>query len=136
MIVGTEVTDLVVSAVGLSVAVIATAVAALAKRSSDSVGDDIREWVGTPNGHGNVVAMLERVLAGQTGQDARLARLEAWQAEVRDGLRRHGERIGAVEQDVAALTARMDEVCRDGCDVDGAVVGSVGGGVGGAHGRW
>jgi hypothetical protein len=32
--------------------------------------------IGEPNGEGNVVQMLERILHGQTGQDVRLARLE------------------------------------------------------------
>lgn len=38
--------------------------------------EQVRHRIGTPNGQGNVIEMLERLLAGQTGQDARLASLE------------------------------------------------------------
>lgn len=39
----------------------------------------MRKAIGTPNGQGNVVEMLGKLLAGQTGQDARLAEIEARQ---------------------------------------------------------
>jgi hypothetical protein len=53
-----------------------------------------RQAVGEPNGAGNVVEMLERILAGQTGQDNRIARLEGGQHQIRE--------------DVARLTGRVD----------------------------
>lgn len=37
----------------------------------------LRRRVGSPNGHGNVMEMLERLLHGQASQDQRLAELEA-----------------------------------------------------------
>jgi len=98
--------------------------------------DELRHRVGTPNGHGNVVQMLETLLGGQAGQDNRIAALEATvnsrtttieavdtmreeiaargarldrhRAEL-DELRasrdRQGERLGAIEQDLAALNS-------------------------------
>ena len=46
--------------------------------------------IGTPNGHGNLVEMMERLLSGQTGQDSRLAVIEARQV-------RQAERLHAIE---------------------------------------
>ncbi|MEZ5350962.1 MAG: hypothetical protein R2714_17455 [Microthrixaceae bacterium] len=37
---------------------------------------EVKRRVGTPNGQGNVIEMLERILHGQTGQDSRLAQIE------------------------------------------------------------
>ena len=51
---------------------------------------DVRDRIGTPNGQGNVVEMMERLLAGQAGQDNRIARLEASDAA-------HDERIRKLE---------------------------------------
>ncbi len=59
---------------------------------------DAASRIGEPNGHGNVVEMLERILAGQVGQDNRIARLEGGQHEIR--------------QDVARLTGRVDVIER------------------------
>jgi hypothetical protein len=71
--------------------------------------DELRHRVGTPNGHGNVVQMLETLLNGQAGLDNRLAALEARSVKTDervDGIASsHGERLGALEQDVAALKA-------------------------------
>lgn len=51
----------------------------------------LSERVGTPNGQGNIVQMLERILRGQTGQDLRLAKLEEGQAN-------HAQRLHLIEQ--------------------------------------
>lgn len=47
--------------------------------------------IGTPNGQGNVVEMLQKILAGQTDQDSRLAHHDTQLAD-------HGARITALEQ--------------------------------------
>lgn len=56
-----------------------------------------REAVGNPNGDGTVVQMLERVLAGQAGQDNRLAKLERGQHDHTVELGRLEGRLSAVE---------------------------------------
>ena len=60
---------------------------ALARRGTKR---ELENRVGTPNGHGNVVEMLERLVTGQAGQDNRLARLERGQLE-------HESRIRSIE---------------------------------------
>lgn len=52
---------------------------------------DIRARLGDPNGNGDIVKMLTRLIDGQAGQDLRLAKLEHGQAE-------HGERISRIER--------------------------------------
>lgn len=59
--------------------------------------------IGTPNGHGNVVEMSEKLLAGQTGQDARIAVLEKTTNRLEAGQRDQGKRLGVVEREVTAL---------------------------------
>lgn len=95
-------------------------------RAAWHLRDEVREMrtdqakrIGTPNGKGNAIQMLERIVSGQAGQDNRLAKLESTVGEMRtevgvlsaharsvdDTLRDRGERIGALEQDVQVLTA-------------------------------
>lgn len=57
--------------------------------------------IGRPNGDGNVVQMLEKVLAGQVGQDNRIARLEGNHHDLRQGQHQ-------IRQDVAHLAGRVD----------------------------
>jgi hypothetical protein len=56
------------------------------------------EAIGRPNGHGNVVEMLEQLLRGQTGQDGRLARLEGWHVDKEERLRDIVVRLGRLEE--------------------------------------
>jgi hypothetical protein len=66
-------------------------VARLARHGTKrEISRELEQRVGTPNGKGNVVEMLERLLTGQTGQDNRLARIEARQID-------HEARIRAIE---------------------------------------
>lgn len=51
---------------------------------------ELEQRVGTPNGHGNVVEMFERLVTGQAGQDNRLAKLERGQLD-------HEGRIRSIE---------------------------------------
>lgn len=78
-------TEVAVAVVG---AIATVAVALIARMSSR---------LGAPNGKGNVVEMLEALLAGQTGQDARLAKLETGQLM-------HAHRLQRIEHHVG-----MDE---------------------------
>ena len=57
-----------------------------------------REAIGEPNGDGTVVQMCERILAGQAGQDNRIARLEGRQHEIRDDLARLTGRVDVIER--------------------------------------
>lgn len=59
---------------------------------------DVRDRIGTPNGQGNVVEMMERLLAGQTGQDNRIARLEGNDLQRGIVQAAHDERIKRLEQ--------------------------------------
>lgn len=43
----------------------------------------LRSRVGTPNGQGTVVQMVERLLAGQVTQDIRIGRLESCMNDLR-----------------------------------------------------
>lgn len=61
-----------------------------AKRTADALTETLDAKVGTPNGKGNVVQMLERLLNGQTGQDSRIAVLETHDLD-------HEFRIRAIE---------------------------------------
>ncbi len=62
---------------------------------------EAREAIGTPNGEGTAIQMLERILAGQAGQDNRIARLEGGQHQLRQDQAR-------TREDVDALTGRVD----------------------------
>lgn len=54
--------------------------------------------IGEPNGSGNVVQMLESILAGQAGQDNRIARLEGGQHEIRTHVARLEGRVDVIER--------------------------------------
>lgn len=62
------------------------------------VVQNLRKSIGEPNGHGNLVQMAEKLLAGQAGQDRRLAKLEHGQAE-------HAQRLDRVERQVSDLAS-------------------------------
>ena len=68
---------------GLAVAIVQARAARLAIHEQ-------AQRIGTPNGHGNLVEMMERLLSGQTGQDSRLAIIESRQV-------RQAERLQAIE---------------------------------------
>lgn len=56
-----------------------------------------RKSIGVPNGKGNVVQMLEKILAGQTGQDSRLASIEARQNRFEGRLGKIETHLGTIE---------------------------------------
>ena len=90
-----------------SIAAFSSALSAwLANRSRRDVRD-VRERIGTPNGHGNVVQMMERLLSGQTSQDARLAGHDSTIAAVI-------AQVSELAASVVELTALVDQV-RTGC---------------------
>lgn len=80
--------------------------AARAAQKAGARAEQAHEAIGSPNGQGNVVEMLERLLAGQTGQDARLARLEGQRAEDRERLGRMEGRLDQLESHVGITTKR------------------------------
>lgn len=57
-----------------------------------------RDAVGEPNGQGNVVQMCEQILAGQAGQDRRLATLEERSLANTNRLDGHARRLTALER--------------------------------------
>jgi len=61
-----------------------------------------QDRIGTPNGKGNVVEMLEKILNGQTGQDQRLAELERGQSRTHETLQRVDNRLGVLEAGAVA----------------------------------
>ena len=62
------------------------------------VGIRMRQTIGTPNGQGNVVEMLELLLEGQAGQDRRLADIETRQNNAEGRLNHIDDRLRSIEQ--------------------------------------
>ena len=62
------------------------------------VGIRMRQTIGTPNGQGNVVEMLERLLEDQAGQDRRLADIETRQNNAEGRLNHIDDRLRSIEQ--------------------------------------
>ena len=62
------------------------------------VGIRMRQTIGTPNGQGNVVEMLELLLEGQAGQDRRLADIETRQNNTEGRLNHIDDRLRSIEQ--------------------------------------
>jgi hypothetical protein len=71
---------------------------------------DTKDAIGTPNGHGNVIEMMERLLSGQTGQDGRLASLEGRMGNVEALAKDAAEKAALVKQTLEDAQARADEV--------------------------
>ena len=62
------------------------------------VGIRMHQTIGTPNGQGNVVEMLERLLEDQAGQDRRLADIETRQNNTEGRLNHIDDRLRSIEQ--------------------------------------
>lgn len=75
--------------VPIAVAAITGVSAIASARYAAAVRSEIKSRVGSPNGNGNVVEMLEKILNGQTGQDSRLAA--------------HDDRLARLEGNVQAI---------------------------------
>ena len=82
--------------VAISVASIAAFSSALSAWLANRSRRDVRERIGTPNGHGSVVQMMERLLSGQTSHDTRLAG--------------HDSTVAAVIAQVSELAASVVEL--------------------------
>lgn len=89
--------------VAVSVASIAAFSSAISAWLANRSHRDVRDRIGTPNGHGNVVQMMERLLSGQTSQDARLARHDSTIAAVI-------AQVSELAASVVELTAIVDQV--------------------------
>lgn len=102
-----EATDVLVALIGavglIGVALVGTiskasnAAARAASTAEDTAGD-MADRIGTPNGHRDVVQMLETILAGQAGQDRRLARLEERANTTVELIRSLFERVAELER--------------------------------------
>jgi hypothetical protein len=64
---------------------------------------ETKEAIGTPNGHGDLATMMAKLLDGQTAQDTRLARSEAWQLE-------HDRTHIALDAELRAMRERLPPV--------------------------
>ena len=100
--------------VAISVASIAAFSSAVSAWLANRSHRDVRDRIGNPNGHGNVVQMIERLLSnqtsllsGQTSQDARLAGHDSTIAAVI-------AQVSELAASVVELTAIVDQV-RTGC---------------------
>lgn len=69
-----------------------------------------KDAIGTPNGRGNVIQMMEALLRGQTGQDRRLATLERRVGSVEDLAKEAASEAARVARTLADAQARADEI--------------------------
>jgi len=76
-----------------------------AKEAISHVEQVIESKVGTPNGEGNVTAMLEKVLRGQRSQDVQLNLIEGLVSA-------HALRLSAGAEAFVRLEKRLDDVER------------------------
>lgn len=65
------------------------------------IRDDVGKRVGTPNGQGNVVQMLERALQHQGKQDDRMERVLTRLGRIEAGQKQQDERLAALEGESA-----------------------------------
>lgn len=94
--------------VAIVVVIVSAIVGPLVVAKANERAKRIEERLGEPNGHGNVVQMMERLLAGQTGQDARLAQIEG---RLHRGDERMG-RLGAKVSDLSERVAKIETSCQ------------------------
>lgn len=87
-----------VAAVGAAGIVLAASVPAYLAVRAGQRTRQIGERIGDPNGHGSVVKMLTEVLAGQAGQDKRIAKLEAGQHDLSTSQARLEGRVEVLEK--------------------------------------
>jgi len=85
---------LITAASAVALSIVTGVLTLLNKRSASRVEDKI----GDPNGQGNVVQMLERILSGQTGQDHRLAELEGGHNMMRRDVDRLAGKVDVLER--------------------------------------
>lgn len=118
MIAAETILDVTAAALATVFTALLVAAASLMAKRTRQVGErlrvDLEDRVGTPNGHGNVVQMLQsvlrmmqQVLAEQTEQAARLVRIEERQGRLVEGHREHGSRIGELEKCMAVLRTEL-----------------------------
>lgn len=92
---GSTLADVLIALIG-AMGVIGVALVQTTRRAGRAAART-QDAIGTPNGEGNVVQMLERLLNGQTAQDTRLARLEARHIESSERLQRIESRLVSLE---------------------------------------
>lgn len=73
-------------------------------------GVRISRAVGTPNGNGNLVEMMEALLTGQTGQDVRLAKLETRVGNVETLAKDAASKAALVARTLEEAQARADAI--------------------------
>ena len=85
--------------------------------SARQTAETTRDRLGVPNGQGNVVQMLHRLLDGQTGQDARLARIEGRlhrgderMADLGSRISAHGDQLTDLDQRLRSIEASTSAI--------------------------
>lgn len=78
--------------------IVAAITASGAVMAARAARHDVARRVGEPNGHGNLIEMVEELLNGQARHDTRFARLEERTARMEDRQADHHERLIRVEE--------------------------------------
>ena len=98
------------AAVAVVVAVVSAVIGPLVVAKANERAKRIEAALGTPNGHGDIVHMMEKLLHGQTGQDARLAAIEARMSKGDDRMIRLGTRLSTQGDQLDSLSRRVGRI--------------------------
>lgn len=78
--------------------------------SARATAEQTQERIGSPNGHGDLVTMMERLLAGQVGQDNRLGRIEHRLSRGDERMGGLGARVSTLSDEVGDLSQRVQRI--------------------------
>jgi hypothetical protein len=101
---------LITAVLGPIVVLAARTAAKAAMANVDRRGQQIEDRIGEPNGHGNLVQMMEKLLSGQTGQDARLASIDDRIARGDEKIVVLGTKISAQGDEIHSLARRVGRI--------------------------
>lgn len=98
------------AAVAVVVAVVSAVIGPLVVAKANERAKRIEAAIGNPNGHGDIVQMMEKLLHGQTGQDTRLAAIEGRLAKGDERMVRLGTRLSTQGDQLDSLTRRVGRI--------------------------
>jgi len=98
------------AAVAIVVAVVSAVIGPVIVAKANERAKRIEAALGTPNGHGDIVQMMEKLLHGQTGQDARLAQIEHRMSKGDERMIRLGTRLSSQGDQLDSLTRRVGRI--------------------------